>query len=166
MKRTKSPIRCMRGKVKTEVTGAEQSKLIIPGSRPGYAFRVIDFKWWTSTVAGSTQWNGNNTGSAFLATQPDFNPLSYGMADLSSPTQFAWCWIYAPNDYTIQHFETIIDPTHMIYDELYFNYQQQNDTPAGNVVVSYMIVLEEYEVTANEQILYQLQEDSQDIGDR
>jgi hypothetical protein len=169
-------IRVLRGQIAPFGGGLNEPEghQLLDGVRKGIGYRVKSFKWMNALITNDGQ-GGNADGVAWLALSPctDLNQqgepnfgFPIGNLDLAGNAQIpsyqiAWTFINAPSymTYTIPY--ECIDPDHIIYDQLYI--QARCVTTGGGLAVSYVIELEEYEITPNEQILYQIQAESQRV---
>lgn len=175
MKRT-GKTRVLRGQIAPFGDGQNipEGHQLLDGVRKGIGYRVKSFKWMNSLITNDGQ-GGNADGVAWLALSPNTDLNQQGQPNFGFPTgnldiagnpqlpsyQIAWTFINAPSymTYTIPY--EVIDPDHVIYDQLYI--QARCVYAGGGLAVSYVIELEEYEITSNEQILYQIQAESQRV---
>lgn len=145
---------------------------ILDGVRQGIGYRVKSFKWMNSNIMNDGS-GGQADGVAWLALSPATDPLQqgnpfFGFQQGNPPVagiqklpsyQIAWMFISSPSYMTYTAPYECIDPDHIIFDQLYIQARCVNS--AG--LIGYVIELDEYEITANEQILYQIQAESQRV---
>lgn len=175
MKRT-GRTRVLRGQIAPfgGVDNQPEGYQLLDGVRKGIGYRVKSFKWMNALITSDSQ-GGNADGVAWLALSPSTDLNQQGQPNFGFPTgnldiagnaqlpsyQIAWTFINAPNYMTYNFPYECIDPDHIIYDQLYI--QARCVYALGGPTVSYVIELEEYEITPNEQILYQIQAESQRV---
>jgi hypothetical protein len=175
MKRTGN-VRVLRGEIAPFGDGRNipEGTQILDGVRKGIGYRVKSFKWMNALIVQDSQ-GGNADGVAWLALSPCTDLNQQGVPNFGFPMgnldiagnpqlpayQIAWTFITAPSYGSYQTPYECIDPDHIIFDQLYI--QARCVYSGGGKVVSYVIELEEYEINANEQILYQIQAESQRV---
>lgn len=169
MKKT-GKIRVLRGECRGyQFTPNGEGHLVMEGVRKGYGYRVVKFCWLANNIWSDSQ-GGNADGVGFLSLTPCTDPAQQGLPTLgvaqANPGttvdyQIAWTFQNAPSYKTMTAPWECIDPDHMIVDYLYININTVYSV--AGLKNSYLIHLEEYELSASEQVLYQIQNQQQKV---
>lgn len=141
---------------------------VLDGVRKGIGYRIVKFSWMNTNIVNDGS-GGQADGVAWCALTKCTDPLQQGQPSfvqtVANPGfqvshQIAWTFLHAPSYMIYEAPFEVIDSDHIIYDELYV----QARTVSSNGLITYIIEMEEYEITSNEQILYQIQTENQNVN--